>query len=818
MKKLYVRNLLICINFLSFTPLMSQNIEWALENTERGNDFHYGYAIFYKNKKMGAINRMGQVCVPPIFDMLKPFNEYGLAIVEKEGKYGVVDTMGIYVVYPEYEYNINFSHYPLLCLRKGATTIYRHVKNGNYYKDYSSFWREYYLGNDYVIGKNDSDVESYYSCKTGEFVEESELIEYTKRPGIKTIESIKKDGLVSKEGIYLSFDNQQQKYLLKELATRRSVTQAIYNKPGGKICPTNYGSTPKWENDMIVLREGTEKSFNDVVFDAKGNIIFTTQKNEEIETIKGDYILTSKRKSKDTYTNTIYDKNGNCVKTGRNIETLHDYYTDKLNWWTYYYKYQLKERQLSKNWYVISTYKNKKEQITLFNAMSRQEYPVSSFAISEGWIKYCTDEGYGYINMESEEIIEPQYDYANIFSDSIAIVTKNGRNYVINKKGKIILEENENFRIEASIFSEGVALASKKIKDGSGTTSRYGYIYNPLRNSKFNYAQSKEKIAAQYIKTWMEEAEKLCNKDMPQYAKDYYCYVSICIPDDINILNGYAICLNESGNYDEAISILNKALKIEPDNMTIKKNLDIITKKKQKAGIEYLYAQAKNALERKDYVTAKECFFLIHNADPSDMIALTNYGICLNNTGFYDDAIKIYNTVLEITPTDEFVINARNTSINNKKIIEENQAQTESEENHEDNSISATLNSIATLINDLRGNENVNTYDNGGNIHKQQTNFNNSNLDGSTYLSLYQKWERRAQSSYNSLTNLGYSVRNNNGERSGSTGQSMNSINYTRMKKTLREAQNEMRKIRLKATRAGVNIAQSNWETATVNY
>ena len=316
----------------------------------------------------------------------------------------------------------------------------------------------------------------------------------------------------------------------------------------------------------------------------------------------------------------------------------------------------------------------------------------------------------------------------------------------------------------------------------------------------------------------MEEAEKLCNKDMPQYAKDYYCYVSICIPDDINILNGYAICLNESGNYDEAISILNKALKIEPDNMTIKKNLDIITKKKQKAGIEDLYAQAKNALERKDYVTAKECFFLIHNADPSDMIALTNYGICLNNTGFYDDAIKTYNTVLEITPTDEFVINARNTSINNKKIIEENQAQTESEENHEDNSISATLNSIATLINDLRGNENVNTYDNGGNIHKQQTNFNNSNLDNSTYLSLYQKWERRAQSSYNTLTNLGYSVRNNNGERSGSTGQSMNSINYTRMKKTLREAQNEMRKIRLKAARAGVNIAQSNWETATVNY
>ncbi|MBP3671826.1 MAG: hypothetical protein J6J06_07680 [Bacteroidaceae bacterium] len=65
---------------------------------------------------------------------------------------------------------------------------------------------------------------------------------------------------------------------------------------------------------------------------------------------------------------------------------------------------------------------------------------------------------------------------------------------------------------------------------------------------------------------------------------------------------------------------------------------------------------------------------------------------------------------------------------------------------------------------------------------------------------------------------MGYSVTNSRNDRSGSTGQSMNTGNYVMQKKALRDAQREMRNIRQRASRAGVHIAQSKWETATVSY
>ena len=92
-------------------------------------------------------------------------------------------------------------------------------------------------------------------------------------------------------------------------------------------------------------------------------------------------------------------------------------------------------------------------------------------------------------------------------------------------------------------------------------------------------------------------------------------------------------------------------------------------------------------------------------------------------------------------------------------------------------------------------------------------------VSGGSYATRYAQWERRAEQNYNSITNLGISVTNND-KASGTSGGSghISLSNYSAMNKALREAQNEMRKIRLEAQRAGVNIPQSKWETATVNY
>lgn len=86
------------------------------------------------------------------------------------------------------------------------------------------------------------------------------------------------------------------------------------------------------------------------------------------------------------------------------------------------------------------------------------------------------------------------------------------------------------------------------------------------------------------------------------------------------------------------------------------------------------------------------------------------------------------------------------------------------------------------------------------------------------YRSMYAMWERRAESNYNSLTNLGYRATSKTGDHSGSTMQSMSGSNYTEQNRLLREAQNNMARIRREASRAGISIPQSKWETATVSY
>ena len=83
---------------------------------------------------------------------------------------------------------------------------------------------------------------------------------------------------------------------------------------------------------------------------------------------------------------------------------------------------------------------------------------------------------------------------------------------------------------------------------------------------------------------------------------------------------------------------------------------------------------------------------------------------------------------------------------------------------------------------------------------------------------MYRNWERRAESNYNSLTKSGYSSTSKSGKKSGSSGGSISSGNYVQMKRSLREAQNEMRNIRRKAKNAGINIPKSQWEDASVGY
>lgn len=86
------------------------------------------------------------------------------------------------------------------------------------------------------------------------------------------------------------------------------------------------------------------------------------------------------------------------------------------------------------------------------------------------------------------------------------------------------------------------------------------------------------------------------------------------------------------------------------------------------------------------------------------------------------------------------------------------------------------------------------------------------------YQSLYDSWAHRAESHYNSITNLGHSSTDKKGNKKGSAGQGMSGGNYVAMKRSFREAQKQMRSIRQQAAKDGIQITQSKWETATISY
>ena len=85
------------------------------------------------------------------------------------------------------------------------------------------------------------------------------------------------------------------------------------------------------------------------------------------------------------------------------------------------------------------------------------------------------------------------------------------------------------------------------------------------------------------------------------------------------------------------------------------------------------------------------------------------------------------------------------------------------------------------------------------------------------YQQAYRRCEHVVESHFNSLTVLGSKYEDKNGNIRGNTGD-MKSWAVVGMSSKFRDAQREMKKIRMEAAKYGVNIVQSKWETATAGY
>lgn len=232
---------------------------------------------------------------------------------------------------------------------------------------------------------------------------------------------------------------------------------------------------------------------------------------------------------------------------------------------------------------------------------------------------------------------------------------------------------------------------------------------------------------------------------------------------------------------------------------------------KSKISDRYFYL-GNEALKNKEYAKAKEYFYIIMMNDPQNSSAINNYGVCLNNLGYKEEALEAYQMATDIDPDNTIAKdNAKSLKEEIKVYKRENRSNTFW------NALESFGNLLGQMSNALSGGNSSYTpsnYSFGGDDLSEAS----GNQSASYYQTQYAKWESLAERHYNSITNLGIKVRDTKGNRAGSTLQSMGGGRYVQMKQQFREAQRQMRNTRLNAKTKGFTIAQSKWETATINY
>jgi serine/threonine protein kinase len=137
---------------------------------------------------------------------------------------------------------------------------------------------------------------------------------------------------------------------------------------------------------------------------------------------------------------------------------------------------------------------------------------VAIVAIEDKYKEYYYK--YGYIDKTGNIIIKPQFDYAESFSEGLAVVKINGKYGYIDKTGNTVIKEK--FRL-ADSFSAGLGLIN--------TNGKYGYIDktgNTVIKPQFDYAGSfSEGLAVVGINGKGYYIDKTGNIIQPIYAHSF---------------------------------------------------------------------------------------------------------------------------------------------------------------------------------------------------------------------------------------------------------------------------------------------------------
>lgn len=141
-----------------------------------------------------------------------------------------------------------------------------------------------------------------------------------------------------------------------------------------------------------------------------------------------------------------------------------------------------------KSWINEYAFINKKGEIVIdFNTYAMMK------SFSEGLaavnVENDNKDVWGYINTKGEVVIAPTYGYAYPFSDGVAIVGKNDKNFVIDTKGEVVFIPEKNMIFLEEEFSEGLMPVAK----GNDLKAKCGFINTKGEEAlpfEYDYAES----------------------------------------------------------------------------------------------------------------------------------------------------------------------------------------------------------------------------------------------------------------------------------------------------------------------------------------
>ena len=685
----------------SYVSINAQKVSYALRDVASDGSFHDGVAVFRSNGVYGAINTNGKVVIKPQFKRLSDFAN-GTAIASTETGQGIINRNGDFILEPKYEIiNYDFEHPDVYIISKTGDDSKKGLfYNGRYILpiECSDISTSLFPFVTYTIGG----VKKSINTLTGEKFDECFLVGgiiccqndesyypfHSKYYFTTKGEPIdKKKHSVSSKGIVPFKDQESNMYGFKNTSTGQIIIKPQYLLFLNDI----------WVNDFIMAPKTKGNGYD--LISSEGKVILSGADT---------YILNEKYIEGIDYTNGmwhLYDRNGNeltKLKSGMVVVNMgHE------------------------NWFRLET--DGKEHI--YDAGHNKSYFVKNANYRDGVIEYEIDEGVFCINAETGKQIAGPLKFCWGFHEGLAVVQRKDANYreVIDRNGKIVLKESENFEFQETHFSEGVLSVEEN--------DTYSYIYNPLGHNGYDY--------------------------------------------------------NQTSYSDRTIAQWNRL--------------------------------GHEAFEKKQYATAKDYYYRVMMNDPTDVGAVINYGAALGNLGYYDEAIESCRIALDIDPDNQLAKDNLRINLENKQIEEERlQAEEEAKEERraartrKSSTFWDALGNFANILSSVAGG--VSAYQPYSSFSMDMDYSSSSSMNSHDYQSEYNRWARLAERHYNSLTNLGYRAKHKDGSRSGGTLSSMSGGNYVQMKKSLRDAQHEMQRIRRKAAQNGVTITPSTWETATVGY